>query len=291
MNLSPLSGVLLDHWYFLLLIIAALVVKGAWFKGHVGEAAVNFVLGRLPKDEYTLIKDVTVPAGEGTTQIDHVVVSKYGLFVIETKNYKGWIFGSERQAQWTQQIYKQRHKFQNPLRQNYKHLKVLQEALNLPIEQIHSVVVFVGESTFKTQMPDNVTSSATFLKYIHSFNKKIFTAAEVAELIQRINDLKLERGIKTGFQHRKFVRQIVNEKHVVNNPKIKSAISNQIRVSKNELLPQPEPVAEEIVEEKLCPKCGAMMIQRTAKRGSHIGERFWGCSNYPKCRSVMKIER
>lgn len=206
-----------DTFTFLLSVVIGTfffirIFASNYFKGRAGESVVNFFLGRLPKEDYTLIKDVTAPAGEGTTQIDHVVVSKYGLFVIETKNYKGWIFGGERQAQWTQQIYKQRHRFQNPLRQNYKHVKVLQEALGLSQDQIHSVVVFIGDSTFKTPMPDNVTSSATFLKYIRSFKEPIFSAVQVQKIIQQIEDLKLDRNFKTAHQHRKYIRQVVEKR-------------------------------------------------------------------------------
>ncbi len=74
-----------------------------------------------------MLNDLTLPDGEGaTTQIDHLLLSPFGVFVIETKNYKGWIFGSERQKQWTQKIYKKSFKFQNPIHQNYKHMKVLE---------------------------------------------------------------------------------------------------------------------------------------------------------------------
>ena len=102
----------------------------------------------LPKDEYYLIKDVTLLTDDGTTQIDHIIVSRYGVFVIETKNMKGWIFGSANQKTWTQKIYKHTHKFQNPLHQNYKHVKTLEALLDIPSSAIHSLVVFVGDSRF-----------------------------------------------------------------------------------------------------------------------------------------------
>jgi hypothetical protein len=38
-----------------------------------------------------------------------------------------------------------------------------------------------------------------------------------------------------------------------------------------------------------CPKCGAPMVIRTSRHGSQPGEKFWGCSNYPNCRSIIKI--
>lgn len=72
-------------------------------KGFIAELIVNVLLHlKLPRDEYTIYWNVTLPTPDGTTQIDHIVVSPYGIFVIETKAYGGWIFGDRRQKQWTQ---------------------------------------------------------------------------------------------------------------------------------------------------------------------------------------------
>ena len=65
----------------------------------------------LDKNEYHFIKNVTLPIENGTTQIDHIIVSVYGVFVVEAKNMKGWIFGSSNEPMWTQKIYKHSNKF------------------------------------------------------------------------------------------------------------------------------------------------------------------------------------
>lgn len=36
-----------------------------------------------------------------------------------------------------------------------------------------------------------------------------------------------------------------------------------------------------------CPQCGAEMVLRTAQRGAYAGERFWGCSRFPVCRTTI----
>lgn len=74
---------------------------------------------------------MTLPTPDGTTQVDHVIVSRFGVFVIETKNHKGWVFGEERSRKWAQVIYRNKYQFLNPLRQNYKHLKAVQEVTGL----------------------------------------------------------------------------------------------------------------------------------------------------------------
>jgi ribosomal protein L37AE/L43A len=237
----------------LLLIVS--VFKSRWLKGVFGEFLVNRLLSKLPESDYTLIKDVTLPTNDGTTQVDHIVVSRYGIFVVETKNMKGWIFGSVRQKQWTQKIYRHSSKFQNPLHQNYKHIKALETLLGCSEEHLHSVIVFIGDSTFKTEMPPNVTYARGSIRYIQQFNDVVFSDNDYARLTESINRLKLKRGVITDLKHRKHVKEVVASK-----------------VSSNE-----------------CPRCGSEMVLRETKRGENIGKQFWGCSTFPKCRAVKQF--
>jgi len=110
-------------WPIWVLISLLTILRLPTVKGKLGEVYVRKGLRKkLTSDQYSIINDVTLPLDDGgTTQVDHIVVSPFGIFVIETKNMKGWIFGSEKQAKWTQTIYRTKHSFQNPLRQNYKH--------------------------------------------------------------------------------------------------------------------------------------------------------------------------
>jgi restriction system protein len=117
-----------QFWWVLLFMFAAGLIKlfAPNIKGKTGEGLVNLAAKlRLDRTVYHLIKDVTIPTKRGTTQVDHIIVSKFGLFVIETKNYKGWIFADAKSAKWTQVHFKQKHQFQNPLRQNYAHICAL----------------------------------------------------------------------------------------------------------------------------------------------------------------------
>lgn len=196
-----------NFWYLIPLFIVTAVIRSSWFKGAFGEWQVNQLIKfLLDKNQYHLIKDVTLPTKEGTTQIDHIVVSRYGIFAIETKNMKGWIFGGANQKQWTQKIYKHTSKFQNPLHQNYKHAKTLEAYLNVKKECIFSVIIFIGDSTFKTEMPDNVTFARGGVEYIKTKREVIFTNDEVADIIEKIKHGRLERGFKTNRQHIKHVK-------------------------------------------------------------------------------------
>jgi len=257
MDFSPvINQVVGALWYLIPIIILVIVLKSAWFKGVTGEFIVN-VLARmfLDKHVYHLIKNVTLPTEDGTTQIDHIIVSRYGVFVVETKNMKGWIFGNPDQKTWTQKIYKHSTNFQNPLHQNYKHLKSLESLLGLNDQQVHSLVVFVGDSTFKTEMPENVTYGWGYVRYIKSKKQLVLSEAGVDVIVNKIGAGMLTPSFKTNREHVKHVKNIVNEKK----------------------------------KETTCPKCGSPMVLRETKNGPNAGKQFWGCSKFPKCKSVLSV--
>jgi hypothetical protein len=192
----------------------AIILKTPWFKGWIGELQINLITKFfLSKDTYHLIKNVTIPVDGGTTQIDHVIVSRFGVFVVETKNLRGWIFGKEGDAYWTQKLYRHSEKFQNPLRQNYKHTKTLSEILGISEDKMHSVVVFTGDSSFKTDMSENVTNPRGYIRYIRSQTKPVLAEGEVSRIIKSIAEKRLVPGLKTHFQHVKHVKDIKAEKN------------------------------------------------------------------------------
>lgn len=141
-------------------------------------------------------------------------MSEFGVFVVETKNMKGWIFGRPNQKIWTQKIFKHSSKFQNPLHQNYKHVKTLETLLGLNAEQVHSVVVFVGDSTFKTDMPENVTYGGGYVRYIKSKNTPVLTGAQVMEIVSKIKQERMTPSFKTNRKHVKHVKSIIAKKNI-----------------------------------------------------------------------------
>jgi len=198
---------LLDAWYIIPIIILVLFFKSAYLKGVVGEIFVNIILKmRLDKKKYHLIKNVTLPTKDGTTQIDHIIVSEFGIFVIETKNMKGWIYGNVKQKVWTQKIYKNTSKFQNPLHQNFKHTKTIESLLGIDSSKIFSLVVFVGDSTFKTKMPNNVIYINQLISYIKSKTDKIIAFSEVNKIVSLIEEGRLARTFKTNREHVKYIQ-------------------------------------------------------------------------------------
>lgn len=148
-------------------------------------------LRKLDPTQYRVFHDLYLPhpSEEGTTQIDHVVVSPFGIFVIETKNYRGWIFGSEKQGQWTQQIFRKKHKFQNPLHQNKLHVKALMQFLNLPEDHFHSVVLFIGNAEFKTEMPENVLNGG-LIRWIENHTEPRIVTSTVDQAVSQLSELE-----------------------------------------------------------------------------------------------------
>jgi len=215
MSFAPdTTHLVVTFWYLIPISIFLLgILKSPWFKGLFGEFIVNFSTKMLlDKNKYRLIKNVTLPTGDGTTQIDHIIVSVFGVFVVETKNMKGWIFGSPHQKTWTQKIYRHSFKFQNPLHQNFKHVRTLESLLGLNEKQIHSLVVFVGDITFKTEMPENVTYGFGYSRYIKSKTTPVLTVTQVEEIVARIEQVRLAPSFKTSREHVAHVEEIVARK-------------------------------------------------------------------------------
>jgi hypothetical protein len=155
-----------------------------------------------------LLNNVTLPYQDGTTQIDHVLVSTKGIFVIETKDYSGWIFGDEKSRQWTQVLYKIRSKFQNPIHQNFLHAKVVEQLLDfLPKEQIHSVVVFTGKAQFKTSMPKGVIYLHQLIEYLRSFQEDAISINRVEFCVGRLECKRYEATNMTDVQHQAYLAQ------------------------------------------------------------------------------------
>ncbi|MFQ2455211.1 NERD domain-containing protein [Aeromonas caviae] len=276
---AAIAPLLTQLWFLLPLLLIATLLKTAWFKGMVGEWFINLCIRLfLDKREYRLLKDVTLPTPQGSTQIDHVIVSRFGLFVIETKNMKGWIFGNPTQKSWTQQIYRRKHSFQNPLHQNHLHMMTLKSLLGLSDNQLHSVIFFIGDCTFKTPMPQNVMNRG-LIRYVKGITTPVLAECEVAHVVDTIQQGRLAANWQT---HRQHVTQLKTRhadpsaNHVSTREPVRQSVAN----------PPSQSVSPPDNPPPICPRCGSTMVLRTATRGENKGNQFWGCSGFPKCRQV-----
>jgi predicted RNA-binding Zn-ribbon protein involved in translation (DUF1610 family) len=175
----------------------------------------------------------------------------YGIFVVETKNLTGWIYGGQDQGKWTQVIYGKKYTFQNPLRQNYRHIKVLSDFLNVDIDKFHSVVMFIGESKFKTPMPSNVLDRG-YSSHIKSKRSFLLHTEDVELCFQKLKQYKDSGSCGSRGDHISSLK----ERH--------NSVTN-------------------------CPRCGKPLVRRTARKGKYAGQQFLGCTGYPQCRFMKNI--
>jgi hypothetical protein len=198
----------MNKYWWALIPLAALA--GYSFRKHqiyrfqnCGEELLRRTLTtKLPSPSWHLLNNVTLPIANGTTQIDHVLVSRYGVFVIETKDYSGWIFGSSRSKRWMQITRRGRYPFQNPIHQNYQHLKVVQSLLDfLPPEHITGLVVFTGDADFKTIRPLGVYSLESVIEYLTNFKEELITENRMQLCVGRLECKRLALTKETDVEH------------------------------------------------------------------------------------------
>lgn len=239
------------------MVVLSLILRSAWFSGKLGEFKVNLGLSfRLDRKIYRLIKNVTLPFGVGTAQIDHLIVSPYGIFVVETKNINGWIFGQPNQLQWMQVFFRFKQRFKNPLLQNHMHDEAVRNLLGLQPGQVRNVVVFVGACTFKTPMPPEVVQGVSGLvAFIRTKQVRSFTEDEIRGFVERILTNRLKPGFWTERAHLRYARK----------RKLAASAANS-------------GIA--------CPRCGGTMIEQTNRR---TGERFFGCRRFPLCKGARSL--
>lgn len=160
------------------------------FKGKVAEYGVSDRLKRMGTD-YKVFDDIMIRCQWGTSQIDHIVVSKYGIFVIETKNYQGKIYGADKSENWKQYIHGNEYRMVNPVRQNQGHVRALMECLPTYNQfQYVSVVAFAGDANVKTNC-QNVVYVYELTKYISNRKNEILTEKQVDEYCNKLNELNI----------------------------------------------------------------------------------------------------
>ena len=231
-------------------------------KGLLGERRLRqMLLEQLDQTQYRVLYDIMLPAEDDTTtQVDFIVVSQWGVFVIEAKNFDGWIFGNPFHKQWTTVRFKKKASFQNPLRQNYKHIATLAECLGIPQHYFKTIVAFSAESEFKTDFPATVMHFGDVPAYIREQStESLIHPGQIPEFVEVImewhNSLSDERKAA----------------HVAN-------LKQRLASKRGQPSPSTPPPS--------CPNCGAPMVQRTRKSDKGL---FWGCPNFPACRGIRQL--
>ncbi len=168
-----------------------------------GEALVSkAVRVNFTPPDYHLLNHVTLRVSDSTTQVDHILVSRFGVFVIETKDYKGWIFANPKQASWTQVLFNSKFRFQNPIHQNFRHVRAVQDLLDfLPPEAVRSIVVFTGDAEFKTDVPPGVFDLSGFVDHIRENTTEVMSLNRLQFCVGRLETTRLAISGKTDVEH------------------------------------------------------------------------------------------
>ena len=240
------------HQY--IVALAVLVIISAFIPqihGIIGEGIVAIILKTLPRDQYTVINNVLIRKEKSSSQIDHVVVSIYGIFVIETKNYSGWIMGGERSAKWTKNVYGHKYQFENPLIQNYGHVVALEKALGITDDKFFPIVVFSVRGDLKVKTSQPVIYTFSLRRTIRKQTEVLFTQEEMIDIAGRLKNLNMD--------------------------------SFSAHVEHNQEAAELKRTADRKIAANICPRCGGQLKLRSGKYGN-----FYGCTNYPRCRFTKK---
>jgi len=176
---------------------------------NVGEAAVRKLLTNYcRKSTAHLLNNITLEYRDGTTQVDHILLTQNGILVIETKHYSGWLFLNEEQRKWTQVIYKFKSRFQNPILQNKRHVSAVRTLLDfIPEEQVKGIVVFTGDAEFKTEVPDNVIKLHQLENYVDAIRLGSIAENMLQYCIGCLEYKRLEITGKTDIEHQKYLEE------------------------------------------------------------------------------------
>lgn len=293
--------------------------------GRYGEYLIYKRLRKFEKSGAKFLFNVYVPKDKGeTSEIDALMICTEGIFVFESKNYSGWIFGSEDQGYWYQTLptgRKRSHKerFYNPIMQNRSHIKALLDFLGEQVP-VHSVIVFSERCTLKSVNVKSEKISVikrcdivqTVADVCGNTSETVLSEKEIADIYGKLypltqagDDVKAKHidDIYNNLNSRKSVKQDASVQPAPPDTEIihgdnTTPHSTDMNFTDEKTEYVKEPKSEHIDTEKAentltqtvkCPRCGGVLVLRTAGRGKNAGNKFYGCSNYPKCRFIQNI--
>lgn len=217
-----------------LLLLLVKYLSSPAFKGFLGEQQVKKQLCKNKLSKTLSVNDLLFISDGKSVQIDHVLINSQGLFVIETKNYSGRIYGSDAQLEWTQVLGRSKFKFYNPVKQNATHVFHLKKLLLPKKIPVHSVVVFVKNNTSYITS-NSVIGISSLPEYLAKYRADILSESEIDELYDFFMDIKANTDI-TKHEHLKSVDEL------------KQKLDNNI-----------------------CPRCGGNLLVRSGKYGDFFG--------------------
>ncbi len=250
-------------------VVVANKLRSPSVRGKIGEAKIASRLDRINFFGYKghSLRNVYIPRADGkTSEIDLLYITTKGIFVIESKNYSGYIFGNDKQQNWTSTLYGgktwyggrivNKYKFYNPIWQNNTHIKALKEYVG--DVATFSFIVFGDDCELV-----DVSFGAGDIWVCHEYElsgimKKVLNSSD------ELYDEQTVERIYSKLLSCTNVSEEVKQGHISD---IHNAQTSDI-----------------------CPRCGGKLVLRTAKKGANSGNQFYGCSNYPKCKYTKNYQ-
>lgn len=261
------------------------IFDDAWVGKH-GEKLTERELkfARLMGKKGKILRNIYLPKENGeTSEVDVVYITQKGIIVFESKNYSGWIFGDEKNKNWTASLPNgQKNQFYNPIMQNRTHMKWMAGFVGEEIP-LFSVIVFSERCELK-----KVTVVSEDIKVI----KRDYTYAAVRDIWEKHPDALSDDKIEELYSKLKELTNVdaaVKAAHIENiERKYKPSESQNTELNAPDKSNDPINDLSQ-PDELLCPKCGSKLVLRTAKKGDNAGNQFYGCSAFPKCRYIRNI--
>ncbi len=198
-------------WILFFIFISLALLISYYYKIIVGLFGEHWVKEELNKlnDNYKIVNNVMIKTLDGNThQIDHIIVSKYGIFVIETKQYNGYICGNDYDKKWTIIAGRNKYYVNNPVHQNYGHVQSLKEILNITEDKIISIVCISSRArlNIKSRVVVNIVN---LLTKIESYKREVIY--DVDGIYNKILKLNI-KDKKVRRMHKKIIHSIVKNK-------------------------------------------------------------------------------
>lgn len=182
--------------------------------GSAGEYRLYDILNQFESETFKIVLNTFVPKKDNeTAEIDMICITSFGFLVLESKNYSGWIFGSESSDTWTQNMYGTKNTFYNPIRQNKNHIKALSEYTHVDDKHMTSIIVFSDKCELK-EVPaskrETIIIQAKDLHDLVSFliqnRDSVFSSAQINDFYNQLLPLTSpdDKTIQKHIQDTKF---------------------------------------------------------------------------------------
>lgn len=179
-------------------------------KGWWGEFKTKWALRFGLSCRYKVLNNILIQFKNGaSTQIDHVVISRYGIFVIETKHYHGTIRVKPNHKFWIQRAGRYEYEFYNPIRQNLTHITAIKNIAQITEQYIEGIINFTGDSIFENEseaFKHNVVHLDYLLETIKCYEEKILSRKQVKQIYHDIRANSSPATLKNMRQHKKYVK-------------------------------------------------------------------------------------